>query len=46
MKGVCRMCAKELRTITSVICFLMIFAYVIYLQAVWSGLPGEFTDPF
>ena len=29
----CRMSAKKLRTITSVICFLMIFAYVIYLQA-------------
>lgn len=39
MKGVCRMSAKKLRTITSVICFLMIFAYVIYLQAVWSSLP-------
>lgn len=33
------MSAKKLRTITSVICFLMIFAYVIYLQAVWSSLP-------
>ena len=33
------MSAKKLRTVTSVICFLMIFAYVVYLQAAWSSLP-------
>ena len=44
MKGVCRMSAKKLRTITSVICFLMIFAYVIYLQAVWATFRREYRS--
>lgn len=33
------MSAKKLRTVTSVICLLMIFAYVIYLQVTWNSLP-------
>ncbi len=33
------MSAKKLRTITDVLCFLMIFGYVIYLQAIWGNLP-------
>ena len=33
------MSAKKLRTVTSVICFVMIFAYVVYLQVTWSSLP-------
>ena len=33
------MSAKKLRTVTSVICLIMIFAYVVYLQVTWSSLP-------
>ena len=39
MKGAWIMSEKKLRNITDVICFLMIFVYVMYLLVTWENLP-------